>query len=204
MGGFFSQFYQYPSTVSVKPNSRPVADNDSRRLTHDLIPDSLDFDAVDSCFFKNYRSLPTPAEVRARARAQHESETSVDERRVFSSEPGPQRRPPPAFFQKKNLLVKWGAAISILEAQSLLALRRKLGSKVPVPEVYGWRTDGGETFLYMEYVRGIALDKVWDDFDSETRLSVCEQLRDIWTHIRSLEQDPSDRYIGLSCHTSSI
>ena len=100
-------------------------------------------------------------------------------------------------FEDLGIFAKWGITVSIAEAQSVYAVRKLLGDVVPVPEVYGWRTDGTERFLYMEYVKGQTLEEVWGTMNSEERESICRQLRGIVDNLRRLEQDPSDSYIGL-------
>jgi aminoglycoside phosphotransferase len=52
-----------------------------------------------------------------------------------------------------------------------------LPDTVPAPEVYGWREDDGQVFIYMELVNGITLEKSWDNTNKEDRIAVCHQLR---------------------------
>ncbi|KAJ5358643.1 uncharacterized protein N7496_011056 [Penicillium cataractarum] len=84
-------------------------------------------------------------------KTRHLAGTSVDKRRTLS-EAGPQRRAPVVVFQELSLLVKWGTAMRISEGQCLCAIGQLLKDYVPVLELYTWRQDGGETFLYMKYL----------------------------------------------------
>jgi hypothetical protein len=121
-------------------------------------------------------SLPSPAEVRARQRP---------------LQYGPVR------FDSLGLIVKYGKEITIAEGQCLWYLRWAFPlSQVPVPEVYGWCEDEGEVFIYMELVKGVTLEERWEALVEEERGSVCGQLRDIVLALRSLKQDPDDKFLG--------
>ncbi|RJE24837.1 Phosphotransferase enzyme family, partial [Aspergillus sclerotialis] len=89
-----------------------------------------------------------------------------------------------------------GAQVRISEAQSAYAVHRFLKGRVPAPEVYGWRTDGDEKFIYMQYMHGQTLEESWDLLDYNERDTICRQLRAICNNLRELEQDPSDTFIG--------
>jgi hypothetical protein len=85
---------------------------------------------------------------------------------------------------------------SLSEAQSLYAVRRFLGKRVPVPEVYAFVHDGSQSFLYMELVQGVTIRECWADLTDETKVDVCAQLKPMMEALRELEQDPSDSFIG--------
>ncbi|KAK2753170.1 hypothetical protein FQN54_007996 [Arachnomyces sp. PD_36] len=125
------------------------------------------------------RHLPSPAEVRSRSNG--------------FTYPG---TPPPVRFNDLNLLVKYGRQITIAEGQCLWAIRRLLTDQVPVPEVYGWCQDGGETFIYMQLIQGETLSQQWERLTSTARSDICEQLRSIIEALRQLGQDPTDQFIG--------
>jgi hypothetical protein len=98
--------------------------------------------------------LPTPAEIRALS-------------------PGRTDRPLPVIMEHLNLLVKFGSHVAVAEVQCLWFIRRTFGDMVPVPEIYGWRTDGREVFLYMQLIRGVTLKQRWDYPSIAERASVC-------------------------------
>lgn len=134
----------------------------------------------DSSFFtKGNTQLPTPAEIRSAAGAGYR-----------------RRRAPPVLFPSLNILVKYGSEITIAEGQCLWAIRRTLPT-ILVPEVYGWRRDNDEVFIYMELVNGVTLESVWRDLDLEEKLDICKQLRSMLEDLRGLQQDPSDTFIGM-------
>jgi len=54
---------------------------------------------------------------------------------------------------------------------------------MPVPEVYGWCRDQGETFSHMQLVDGITLEDAWPDM-------VVEEKYDLY---------PAAQYFGESC-----
>lgn len=60
---------------------------------------------------------------------------------------------------------------------------RHLLPNVPVPEVYGWCRDQGETFSHMQLVDGITLEDAWPDM-------VVEEKYDLY---------PAAQYFGESC-----
>jgi hypothetical protein len=145
-----------------------------------------EMDFLESSFFQSKQSsqrFPTPAEVRALSRIE-------------------KFRPLPVIMEHLNLLVKFGPQITVAEAQCLWLIRRILGDKVPVPEVYGWRVDGNEVFAYMQLVRGVPLKDRWEHLSTAEKTSVCEQLCEITTSLRQLKQEPSDQFIGMS-HVNS-
>ena len=100
-------------------------------------------------------------------------------------------------FENLGLIVKFGLHVTVEEALCTWAIRRVLLHDVPVPEVYGWRVDGSEVFIYMELIRGVKLNERWDTLSDHDRSSVCDQLRKIIKSFRRLEQDPEDVFIGM-------
>ncbi|KAF2759114.1 phosphotransferase enzyme family protein [Pseudovirgaria hyperparasitica] len=164
-------------------------------LSPSTVPSDQNYDCRESSFFQHHLQLPTPDEVRIRVRQQLESQTCLDVRRQHLI--GSYGRKPPASWSDLNLFVKWGPIDRTLpEALCLFSIYKILGKRVPVPEVYGWRTDGDDTFIYMELVRGVTLESVWEQMDVKNRRVVCEDLREIIRSLRTLQQDPRDKYIG--------
>ena len=160
-------------------------------------PTSAKFDVRSSSFFQHYSQLPSPEEVRSQARARYLAGThwGWKTRRVNA---GYNSHPAPAVFEFEKILlfVKWGSDVRISEAQALYAIRNKCGESVPVPEIYGWRQDGDEMFLYMEAVRGKTLEEAWPTLIEDDRLHICSELRTIFYNLHYIKQDPSDRFIG--------
>jgi hypothetical protein len=138
-----------------------------------------EMDFLDSSFFQSWprEKLPTPAETRALS-------------------PGRTDRPLPVIMEHLNLLVKFGPHVIVAESQCLWFIRRTLGDIVPVPEIYGWRTDGPEVFLYMQLIRGVTLKQRWDYLSIAQRTSVCRQFCGIISTLRQIKQHPSERFIG--------
>jgi tRNA A-37 threonylcarbamoyl transferase component Bud32 len=90
-------------------------------------------------------------------------------------------QPPPVRFENLNLLVKFGPHVTVSEAQSLWAIKTVLGDEIPVPELHGWRVDGRDVFIYMEYIQGETLKDRWDSLTDADKTSVCNHLRQIIT-----------------------
>lgn len=95
-----------------------------------------------------------------------------------------------------GLFIKWGSAVKISEALTLYTINQTLKNCVPVPEVYGWRTDGEAAYIYMEHIRGTSLQLLWDTMEPGDRATVCDELRDIIGYLRQLQQDPADNFVG--------
>jgi hypothetical protein len=130
--------------------------------------------------------FPLPAEVRDKASK--------------SDDPAAMQlaRPPPVVFLSLGLIVKYGSEVSVSEARCQILVRAILSPQVPVPEVYGWCTDGGQTFIYMELIEGITLEKRWDHLNDQERTSVCTELRHMVDSWRALTQQSLPPFIGLS------
>ncbi|PYH72624.1 phosphotransferase family protein [Aspergillus vadensis CBS 113365] len=153
-------------------------ENKSVQLTPSMIPDLSNYNVKESSFFTRWEQLPSPEEVRAQAKAQHLAGINPDRRKDYSTDSF-HTRPPPVLFEVLNLLVKWGMSLKISEAYC----------QVPVPEVYGWRTEGEVIYIYMKYIKGKTLEQAWDT-------GICHELRIICDRLRQLEQDPEDTFVG--------
>lgn len=147
--------------------------------------DSVVFDT--STFFTRNKSarLPTPSEVLSRA---------ASGCAAFDTVPRTQR---PALFEELGLIVKFGQdpKVTLAEGQCLWALHRYL-PQVPVPEIYGWISEGDNVFLYMELINGSGLDSQWAQLSTQDRDGICKQLQSMLVDLRRLRQDPNDVFLG--------
>ena len=155
-----------------------------QRLTPSLLLHSAASEKIlyDSSFFQRQghdAALPTP-----------------DRIRNLSGKPG--SRPDPVKFHDLGLLVKFGPNVTVEEGMCLWGLRKLLHPGVPVPEVYGWRIDGGDTFIYIELIQGITLSQRWPRLDNDAKKAFSDQLRKMVDSFRGLKQDAADIYIGKS------
>ncbi|KPM45372.1 hypothetical protein AK830_g1152 [Neonectria ditissima] len=108
-------------------------------------------------------------------------------------------QPPPVAVPALGLLVKYGARVSVAEARCLAMLRERLAGRVPVPEVYGWRRDRGQVFIYMELVRGATtLERGWDSLGEEARAAVCGELGGMVRAWRGLAREEDGVDSGIS------
>lgn len=160
------------------------------RLTPEMLPigDSVIFH--DSTFFSRFPdrgTLPLPHDVRA------------EHLRTPGLKKYETRNPPLVRYTQLNLVVKFGSEVTIAEGQCLWALRKLLSNGpycVPVPEIYGWRTDGDQVFIYQELVTGVTLADRWNGLEDEEKKHIVQKLKDMVHGLRLLQQDPSDVFIG--------
>jgi hypothetical protein len=73
---------------------------------------------------------------------------------------------------------------------------RKFLPQVRVPEVYGWRRDGHELFLFMELIQGDTLLNRWKDLTEQEKTQVCTELDTMVRALRRLVRPPEDEFIG--------
>jgi len=78
-------------------------------------------------------------------------------------------------------------------------VKRVLLEQVPVPEVYGWRVDGQDVFIYIEFIPGETLKERWDFLSVDEKTALCSHLSQIMESLRHVEQDPNDPFIGMIC-----
>ncbi|KAL1911116.1 hypothetical protein Sste5344_002914 [Sporothrix stenoceras] len=102
-----------------------------------------DYNVTDSSFARTgFDKLPTPDQVRLRSLKHEPRHTGLS--KAFL-------RPSVLYYQSLGMAVKYGHHVSISEAHCLLFLR-KHSPEVPVPEVYAWRRNHRQTFIYMELI----------------------------------------------------
>lgn len=94
--------------------------------------------------------------------------------------------------------------MNLLEAQCLYAVGRVLKGHVPVLEVYAWRVDGKETFMYMVWIEGETLERVWNSMTASERVSICSELRRVYDKLRQLVQNPLDSFVGRQFNMSLL
>lgn len=87
-----------------------------------------------------------------------------------------------------RLLIKFGPRVTVDEAVTMRAVRKRLGNQVPVPEVFGWRVRQDRVFIYMELISGTTLQERWDDLNLSEKDSLCEQLNQILSSLRQITQ----------------
>jgi len=137
-----------------------------------------------SSFFKRnpgHKDLPLPNDVRAEAARQ------------FPGANGGQEAANLVAIPSLGLLVKYGTAVQVNEAKTLLTLRRFLPQQVLVPEVFGWQRDNNENFIYMSLPEGITLADSWDMLSEDQKAGICTQIKDIVKSWRRLRQNNCTR-----------
>jgi hypothetical protein len=138
----------------------------------------------ESLYFKeNAGDLPTPEEIRRKAAEVYGPSSKC-------------QRPPPVRFEDLQLLVKYGSAITVAEAQCLRYFNKHMKDRVPTPELFGWCCDQGETFIYMQLISGETLEEAWTSISEEEKTAICGQLRGYVKAWRELRQESEPYYIG--------
>lgn len=123
--------------------------------------------------------LPTPSEVRAKHNGNSFGTVSFPDRELF---------------------VKYGPPhkASIDEAQTLQALRQAFpNNEVPIPQLRGWRTEEGINYIYMSLIPGSTLESVWSTLSVSEKDRIATQVKQIVASLRSLGQQPENRFIGV-------
>lgn len=103
-------------------------------------------------------------------------------------------------FEDLGLVVKFGdpQSVRLEEAQAMKAIHQAFPNKeVPVPELFGWRVDQGQNFIYMSLVEGSTLREIWQLLTQDEKVSLRDQLGRIVAALRQLRQDPKHQYIGM-------
>ncbi|KAF8961080.1 kinase-like domain-containing protein, partial [Flammula alnicola] len=77
------------------------------------------------------------------------------------------------------------------EGQTLWALRQFL-PEVRVPEVYGWRREGVELFLFMELIEGETLMHRWKELTEQEKTAVCAELGPMVRALHRLKRPPEE------------
>lgn len=163
-----------PATTTLSPRTIRLAD----------LPNAGNIVFRDTAFFKkNCIELPTPAEVRQRG-------IEVNGYRARLSQP------PTIQYEDLGLVVKYGADVSIGEAQCLWYFNNYMKDTVPTPELFGWYQDDGKTFIFMELIPGDTLEDVWPSLNQQDRDAVYNQLHTSVQAWRSLRQEKEPYYLG--------
>lgn len=102
-------------------------------------------------------------------------------------------------FEEINLVVKFGppSVVRLEEAQVMIALRKAFSmEEIIIPEVFGWRVDQGENFIYMSLIRGMTLGEGWQSLTHADKESIRDQFSRIVMALRRLTPELSDLYVG--------
>ena len=148
------------------------------------IPTGENFVVQDSSFFQRGAvSLPSPDEVRRK---------NID----INGADAAGSRPPPVPFEELGLIVKYGSDITTAEGQCLWYFNKCVKEEVPTPELFGWRRDNGETFIYMQLIHGRTMEEAWPSLGQEERDSICKELRGYVKAWQGLRQEAEPYFIG--------
>ncbi|RAK86216.1 phosphotransferase family protein [Aspergillus costaricaensis CBS 115574] len=140
----------------------------------------------ESSFFQEGRApaLPSPAEVR---------DLNVKTGNVAATN---LNYAPSVIILSLELVVKYGLSVSIVEAETQIMLREDFHGRITVPDIFGWTEDDGQTFICMSLIEGVTLADRWGGLSDDEKRAICEELHRFVGLLRTLEQDPRDKYVG--------
>ncbi|KAI1124789.1 kinase-like protein [Nemania abortiva] len=102
-------------------------------------------------------------------------------------------------FKHLNLVVKFGGPswVRLEEAQVMRVISQLFpAQELSVPELFGWKVDEGQNFIYMSLIDGPTLGKAWPLLSQEEKKSICGQLSQIVASLRRIQQHSSYPFIG--------
>lgn len=105
----------------------------------------------------------------------------------------------PVYKIDANTVVKTGDSVRLAEAETMKLVRAK--TTIPVPEIYNAYTDSstGNVCIVMEFVKGDCLVDVWDRYNAAQKQEVIEQLRDMFSQLRTLKGSFIGSIDGTAC-----
>ncbi|KAK6335001.1 hypothetical protein TWF718_010442 [Orbilia javanica] len=162
-------------------STRPATPGEQIILPISELPAEENVDFLETSFFRvdKSRKLPTPSEVRSKV-VHNRSQT---------------RRPDPVWFAEDKLVVKWGEYVTIAEGQVYWMIQNRL-KEIPAPEIYGWRTEGNQVFLYLECIIGLQLEEKYNELSHEDKLEICGQIKMAKVALGRLRQEPDGKFLG--------
>lgn len=99
-------------------------------------------------------------------------------------------------YPEYSLCVKYSRRVKLLEAQAFYLVNRYL-KDFPAPEIYGWRKDGDDVFLFMELIDGQNLSDVWDSLSECEKTDVCVAVKNrVLSPLATLRQIPNQKCVG--------
>ncbi|ROW10168.1 hypothetical protein VMCG_01852 [Cytospora schulzeri] len=152
-----------------------------------ISPEGSIFLQSSSIFQRNPQGtmFPSPKEVRsAHQKSMH------DNKALDSQAPHIVRYP------SLGLHVRYSQRVRLNEAQALWLANHHLGTSFVAPEIYGWRKDGADTFLFMELIEGQPLDEVWGSLPEADRQEICKELRVATSKLGTLRQAKGYTFLG--------
>ena len=103
-----------------------------------------------------------------------------------------------ARFPELGLVVKYGRNVTRDEAITMWTVRKWLGDRVPIPEVFGWKSRGEFGLIYMELISGVTLQERWKDpeFTEADKATICQELKEMISLIREQPRESNEEFIG--------
>lgn len=99
-------------------------------------------------------------------------------------------------YPEYGLCVKYSGRVKLVEAQALYMVTRYLPD-FPAPEIYGWRKDGDDVFLFMELIDGQNLSDAWESLSEYEKTDICIAIKDrVLSPLATLRQVSDRECIG--------
>ncbi|KAI2820995.1 hypothetical protein CBS63078_1696 [Aspergillus niger] len=106
-----------------------------------------------------------------------------------------------------EIVVKFGPHVTLTEAKNMVFVEDNTRT-VPVPKVFAYYTHGPfnrdaddygslyDTYIFMSFIEGQSLDRVWETYDSITKAQISTQLKDYIGELRQIGNGNGSYYIG--------
>lgn len=144
------------------------------RVVHGTSQDSI-LPTIQLPYFRNPDQLPCPLPTTKEIKAGRVVPTN---REHFSTDHGHVAVVGDCFA------VKYGRYIRENEGYALLLLEKY--PSIPAPQLYAMYREDEVLYLVMQLIPGRNLLNLWDELSENEKVSICGQLREAFTHIRSI------------------
>ncbi|GAA5995464.1 phosphotransferase family protein [Rhodotorula paludigena] len=151
-----------------------------------LVPSASKTSDSSSSSFDSDDSLPHPAIVLACGEHIGRHPTFLD---LYDESPPADRYVKRLSWNGRSLIVKYGRDVGLVEAEVLCRLGTE--TSLPVPQVFGFDSLNGSTYIYMEDLGGKTLESIWSTLSPHDKKPTLNQLQDVVRTLRKVRAPPS-------------
>jgi hypothetical protein len=105
----------------------------------------------------------------------------------------------PIYKIDAHTVVKTGDCVRLAEAAGIKSVREK--TTIPVPELYNTYVNpsSGQAVIVIEFIKGDRLVRVWDEFSTDQKQLVIEQLREFFCQLHGIKESFIASVDGTTC-----